>query len=248
MFSYKAPILLYHHVAEEGNPTMTVSPRAFGRQIEQLAEEKRVAPLEEWVEADGEDKRRAWRPAFGEARPSRQRNWRTRRPVMITFDDGFLDVYTQAFPLLQRRRLPATLFMVTDWVGREGFVTWNHLREMAKAGWTIGSHTKSHEYLPDLSPSRWEEEIRGSKETLEDNLQRPVTLLSYPVGGYTQEIIARVRGAGYRAACTTNRGSSFAFHPYRLTRIKMTESSHRLVVWAKTSGYYEYFKRGKRSH
>ena len=229
MFSYKAPILLYHHVAKEGNPTMTISPRAFRRQIGQLAEEKRVASLEEWVEADGEDRR-------------------GRRPVMVTFDDGGADVYTEAFPVLQRHHLPATLFMVTDWVERRGFLTWNQLREMTEAGWTIGSHTKSHPYLPDLSPSRWEEEIRGSKETLEEKLQRPVTLFSYPVGGYTEGVMACVKTAGYRAACTTNRGSPFSFNPYRLTRVKMTESCHPLVLWAKTSGYYEQFKRMKASH
>ena len=230
MFPYKAPILLYHRVAEQGDPAITVSPRAFRRQAEQLVQTERVVSLGKWLETEGED------------------GQRIRRPVMVTFDDGDANIYTEAFPILQRYHLPATLFMVTDWAERPGFVTWSHLREMAKAGWTIGSHTKSHQYLPDLPPSRWEEEIRGSKETLEDKLQRPVTLFSYPVGGYTEEIIACVKSAGYQAACTTNRGSPLSFNPYRLTRIKMTESCHRLVLWVKTSGYYEHFKRTKASH
>ena len=226
-YKYKAPILLYHHVSGEGDRTITVSPHAFGRQMEQLAQGgKRVVSLETWLEAG----RQFW------------------RPVAITFDDGGLDTYTEAFPVLQRYRLPAAVFVVTDWVDRPGFLRWGHLREMATAGWTIGSHTKSHSYLPDLPSSKWEEEIRGSKEILEDKLQRPVNLFSYPVGGYTEEIMACVRRAGYRAACTTNRGDFFSFDPYRLTRIKMTEASHPFVVWVKASGHYEHFKRSKPSH
>jgi len=231
MLFYKPPILCYHHVAEEGDPVATVSPAAFRRQIERLAEEGRVVSLEEWVRAM--EKKEKGGPS---------------RPLMLTFDDGYLDTYTEAFPVLQRHRLPATLFMVTDWVEKPGFVTWRQLREMARSGWTIGSHTKSHPYLPDLSRGRWEEELGGSKKILEDKLQSPVALLSYPVGGYTDEIIEAVRGAGYRAACTTNRAGSRLFHPYRLSRIKMTEASHPLVVWAKTSGYYEHYKRTKASH
>ena len=119
---------------------------------------------------------------------------------------------------------------------------------MADHGWTIGSHTRSHAYLPDLSPSEWKEEIVGSKKVLEEKLKRPVTFFSYPVGGFTEEIMACVVSAGYLAACTTNRGNTRSFHPYRLTRIKMTNESHPLVVWAKTSGFYEHFRREKQSH
>jgi len=209
---------------------MTVSPEAFRRQMEQVAGGERAVSLKGWVEALREKRR-----SLG-------------RPVMVTFDDGYLNTYTEAFPVLRRLRMPATLFVATDWVGRRGSLQWEHLREMASQGWTIGSHTKSHAYLPELSPSKREEEIAESKQILEDRLQRPVTLFSYPVGGYTEEIMDAVQRAGYHAACTTNRGNPLLFHLYRLTRIKMTEVSHPWVVWAKTSGYYEHFKRGKPSH
>jgi len=228
---YKAPILLYHHVAKRTDPTVTVSPGAFERQIVRLVQGgERVVPFERWVGA------------------FRGEGGIPRRPVIITFDDGYLDTYTEAFPVLRRHRIPATLFIATDWVGRTGYLNWDHLREMAQEGWTIGSHTRSHAYLPDLSRLKWEGEIRGSKEILEEKLQRAVTLFSYPVGGFTEESMAYVQKAGYRAACTTNRGSFLSFHPYRLTRIKMTEATHPLVLWAKTSGYYERFKRAKPSH
>ena len=231
MSFYKPPILLYHRVAKEGDPTMTVSPTAFRRQVEHVARQKeRVIPLDRWVEG-----------ILGEGDAVHQ-------PLMITFDDGHLETFTEAFPVLHRHHLSATLFMVTDWIGRDGFLTWGQLQVLADAGWTIGSHTKSHPYLPELSVSKWEEEIRGSKEILEEGLKCPVTLFSYPIGGFTEEMIPYVERAGYRAACTTNRGPSRSLDRYRLTRIKMTESSHPFVLWAKTSGYYEHFKRPKPSH
>ena len=231
MVIYKVPILLYHHVAKSGDPAMTVSPDAFRRQIEQLVRpQRRVVSLESWIKT------------------AREIDRHSRRPVVITFDDGSLDTYTEAFPILQRYQIPATLFMVTDWVGQSGFVNWDQLREMTAEGWTIGSHTKSHTYLPELPPSRWEAVVRGSKETLEDKLQRPVTFFSYPIGGYTEELMSCVQKTRYRAPCTPHRGNSFSFHPFRLSRIKMTEVSHPFVLWVKTSGYYEHFKRKKPSH
>jgi hypothetical protein len=87
-------------------------------------------------------------------------------------------------------------------------------------------------------------ELSESKRVLEERLHRPVEWLSYPVGGYTQEVQALARGLGYRGACTTNRGvSKSALDLFGLRRIKMTEADrHPWLLRVKLSGFYDTFR------
>lgn len=228
--SYQNPILNYHRVGEEGDPTITVSQGAFVRQMSFLKEADRLISLKELVSLLVIDRL---------ALP---------RKVSVTFDDGTHDNYTNVFPFLRSHQLPVTVFLITEWIGKKGFLSWEEVREMSKEGVEFGSHTKTHAYLPSL-PSRklLEEEIRGSKEILEERLGKEVSLFSYPVGGFTEEIKKMVEEAGYKAAVTTNRGERKAPRDrFALSRIKMTESSTSpLIFQVKTSGYYEQFRRRK---
>jgi len=136
--------------------------------------------------------------------------------------------------------------MVSDYIGKDGFLTLAQLREMQGQGIDIGSHSKTHVYLPDIvDEQRLWNEIFGSKKELEDKMGRDIKLFSYPVGGYNPKVIDFVKRAGYIGACTTNRGG-YRLNPdvYALRRIKMTEDSDNpWVMWIKLSGIYNLFRR-----
>lgn len=168
-----------------------------------------------------------------------------RRTVLITFDDSYEETYSVAAPLLHRFGFRATVFVPPFDIGRAHMMTWNQLRELSQNGMAVGSHTLSHAYLPLASQERIREELMQSKAVLEQELQRPIRWLSYPVGGFTPFAQAVAREAGYQAACTTNRGLTKAVHDlFALRRIKITERDrHPLIFSAKLSGYYDYFRR-----
>jgi peptidoglycan/xylan/chitin deacetylase (PgdA/CDA1 family) len=102
-----------------------------------------------------------------------------------------------------------------------------------------------HSYLPLVGEDRLPEELVESKQVIEARIGQPVTLLSYPVGGFTPQVQTAAREAGYAAACTTNRASPRpGIDPYALRRIKITErDSNPMLFTAKMSGYYDLFRR-----
>jgi len=228
-FAYHVPILGYHRVGNvRSDHVPTVSAEAFERQLKFLTH-YRVVSLEEVV---GYVDR-------GQPVP--------RRSVVITFDDGYAETHTIAWPLLKRFGLPATVFITPAEVGAPGFVTWEQVVEMSEDGITIGSHTMHHSYLPMVSEDRLHEELVESKQVIEQHLNQPVRFISYPVGGFTLRAQAIVKEAGYRAACTTNRTfSREVIDRFALRRIKVTErDGNGLLFWFKVSGYYDAFRQLK---
>jgi peptidoglycan/xylan/chitin deacetylase (PgdA/CDA1 family) len=170
-------------------------------------------------------------------------------PVVLTFDDGCDNFYTEAFPRLSRHGCTATVFVVTDWIGKKGYLNWPQLSELHSAGITIGSHSCSHPHLPDLDPVQMKIEITRSKEILEQKLGTAVTLFCYPFGGFSVQAVEFVRAAGYKTAFTTNRGlggndQDILF----LRRIRMSNTVHPIHLWAKCSGYYDLFRKPRPSH
>lgn len=223
---YEAPVLMYHHVAPEGDPAGPfVSVGTFERQMEFLKlHGYKVLPLAELV---------------GHAKTGRV----PRGAVAITFDDGNLDNIQHAFPVLEAMNFPATVFMISDNLGRPGSLSAEDLRILSQSGVEIGSHTASHAFLPHLDPAGTEHELESSKAALEDLLGRPVRLFSYPAGGVTQTARAAVAKAGYEGAVTTNYGSQL-HDPYALHRIKISESGGSLFnFWIKLSGFYHLGKK-----
>lgn len=233
-FSYYPPILGYHRIGTfTGGHVPCVSAELFERHLQWLTRFRcRVLSLDEAL--DCVDR--------GKTLP--------RRSVVITFDDGYAETYSVAWPLLKRHGFPATVFIATEEVGWNGFLTWDQVAEIAGNGITIGSHTKHHTYLPLASQDRLREELVDSKQTIESRLGRPIHFLSYPVGGFTLQVQVLVKEAGYRAACTTNRASPLGgIDRYALRRIKMTEGdANPLLFYAKISGYYDLFRQLKQPH
>ena len=227
-WTYHLPILGYHRVGGvRGDHVPTISADTFERQLAFLARHHyQVVDLHEVV--DCLDR--------GRALP--------RRSLAITFDDGYEETYTIAWPLLKRFGFPATVFVTPGEVGLQGFVTWEQVTAMAADGITIGNHTMHHSYLPLVTEERLGEELVDSKRMIEDRIARRVEFISYPVGGFTPQAQEVIRQAGYRAACTTNRAVSRAgIDRYALRRIKVTERDrHPLLLWVKVSGYYDLFR------
>ena len=167
-----------------------------------------------------------------------------RNTAVLTFDDGHLDNYTNAYPLLKKYSIPATMYVIVEDISRPGFMTKEQIIEMSKSGLiTIGSHALHGEHLPTITD---EEELRreiyDSKQRLEVLLGKPVNCFSYPIGGFNKKIREMVIDAGYTCAVTTSPGLDYPNNdPYAIKRVRISESSSNIFVfWFESSGMYKY--------
>lgn len=128
------------------------------------------------------------------------------KPVVLTFDDGGLDNFTVAFPVLEQHGLTATFFVITGRVGKEGQMEWRQLREMAARGMSIQSHSVSHPDLRGVSAARLKSELVDSRTAIAEAIGLPSYVLCYPSGAYNDRVIKAARSAGYVMAVTTDRG------------------------------------------
>lgn len=132
------------------------------------------------------------------------------RLVAVTFDDGYEDVYTNAFPLLKKYEIKATLFMPTSLIGEEGYLDEDQLRELQNSGYVdVESHTVSHEDLSRLSTDEIENEFRESKRTLEDILDKTVNVIAYP-GGYVNSDVEEIAGKYFDKAVLAKSQDDFS--------------------------------------
>ena len=127
-----------------------------------------------------------------------QCNFVSKKDVVLTFDDGEMNNYDHAFPVLRKYEFPAYFFIVAERIGRQGYMGWDELKAMHAAGMVIGSHGLSHEILTGLSDTLIEEELRASKRYLERNLNIQVDALSVPGGFCNDKVIQMAYDAGYR--------------------------------------------------
>jgi peptidoglycan/xylan/chitin deacetylase (PgdA/CDA1 family) len=228
---YVVPIIVYHHVNRLDSPQPdTVSPERF-----------------EWHMAYLKKHRYTVLPLRALVRIIRQGKPLPPRSVVITFDDGYEDNYTRAFPVLKKYGFPATIFVISDVLNTKGFLTTEQMREMHAQGIDIGSHTRLHPYLPDASSERRREEIFGSKARLERELGAEIALFAYPAGGFEEESKRLVAQAGYAGACSTNRGyDRFNRDVFELKRIRFSDRDNRAdYLWMKLTGFYNLFRKAK---
>jgi len=123
------------------------------------------------------------------------------KPVIISFDDGWEDQFVYALPRLEEYHYVATFFVVTNFVGSRGFVSWSKLRTIVAEGMEIGSHSRSHPYLGKIdNPHILWDQIYNSKQILESELGAAVDEFAYPYGSYNQATASTVRSAGYKTA------------------------------------------------
>ncbi len=196
----KVPILMYHSISEHASPKFkpfAVPPALFAEHMAYLH-------------------RHAYTPItvtrFVRVR-LKSPSALPERPVILTFDDGFADFFTGAFPVLTRYGFPATLYITTAfidstsrWMQHEGegtrsMLTWRQLIEISAAGVECGGHTHRHPQLDTLPLAKAREEIQLSKRLLEDRLSQEVCSFAYPYGYHSAAIKRLVQEAGYTSAC-----------------------------------------------
>lgn len=232
---YVVPILMYHRFGYEGS-TLFVTPENFERQMAYLKKKGyNVIPLDEL--AEGIKAHRRFR----------------HNTAVISIDDGYEDNYKHAYAVLKKYNFPAIIFIAANFIGNnKDFLTWDEARAMVKNNIAFGGHTKNHIYLPSLTDDGilWDE-IAGAKEVIEKNIGAKADYFCYPTGGFNDKVKEMVKKAGYKAACTTNRGfADFNRDLYELKRIKVTNSDTNkpLSFQTKLSGYYNLSRSRKKGN
>ena len=165
----RVPILMYHHVSAKPAQNaldfgLTVKTPDFAAQMDYLAKNG-YHPI---TLTDIFD-----HLYYGMALPA--------HPIVISFDDGYEDNYTDAFPILQQHHFVAEINIITGMIGHN-YLTWDQIRQMAAAGFEIGSHTIHHISLASASSATAEKELFDSKATLEEKLNIPIQFFCYPSG------------------------------------------------------------------
>lgn len=193
------PVLMYHSISDESGSVFrpyVVSPASFSEQMRYLHQTGYVPlTVTQFVSA------------LKEQKPLPHRR------VILTFDDGYVDFYTQAFPVLKQYGFSATVYFPTRYVGitsewmneiGEGhrpILDWDTITIIAAQGIECGAHSHTHPELDILEPSNAREEIFTSKRILEEHLQRKILSFCYP-HGYSNRVVKRfVREAGFTSAC-----------------------------------------------
>jgi peptidoglycan/xylan/chitin deacetylase (PgdA/CDA1 family)/glycosyltransferase involved in cell wall biosynthesis len=178
-----------------------------------------------------------------------------RRPVILTFDDGYLDNYTNAFPLLAKLGMTGVIFLVADpaltsnaWDEPAGepwapLMGRDQVLEMDEYGIEFGSHTLNHPRLPDVPAEQLRHELCESKHTLEAWLGRPVVSLAYPYGAVNERVKRAAQQAGYQLAVATNSGPiRFGEDPFEIRRVHILPWSDRFQFWKRSSPWYFRYK------
>jgi peptidoglycan/xylan/chitin deacetylase (PgdA/CDA1 family) len=141
------------------------------------------------------------------------------KPVILTFDDGYEDNYTVLLPMLEERGMKATVYMVTNSIGRKGYLSWNQLRDMQNRGIELGSHTANHQPLTTLDREKQAEEMKLSKLLMEWNGLKTIFTFSYPNGDYDEGMPELLKENEYLTAVTGDGGlNTFKTNPYLLQR------------------------------
>ena len=196
-------VLCYHTVSPTWSAALSVTPERFTAQLRHLvAHGYRGVTFSQIVRGEVPNK-----------------------AVAITFDDGYRSVHELARPILDKFGIPATLFVPTDFIGSENPMawpgidqwlggeherelipmSWEEVRELRDAGWEIGSHTKSHPKLTQVSDGELEEQLAGSRLECERQLGE-CDSIAFPYGDHDDRVVEATAAAGYSAAATLPAG------------------------------------------
>ncbi len=191
----RIPILMYHYVEYNRDKndylrdSLNIQPHVFEEQIITLKQAGYtfVTPAE----------------IYG------SNNIKTSKPIILTFDDGYADFYTDVFPILKKHNAKAISYIVFNFIGRQNYMTQQQINEISKSGLVeFGSHTMNHAWLPGSNIENIEHELTQSKSSLEQLLGVSVVSFAYPYGVSDAEVTNLVKKAGYLNAVTTEQGIS----------------------------------------
>jgi len=230
------PILLYHSISDDPAPWIapySVSATAFARHLELIAESGRAALTVSELTA-----------ALSGERPL------PRRPLLITFDDGFAD-FIDAAEAMATHRLPSTLYVTTGALRGRGprppkmalppapMLSWAQLDHLPHLGVEIGAHSHTHRQLDTMNAGDVADEVRHSKDLLEQACGRAIPSFAYPHGFQSVRTRKVVASAGHTSACAVmNAFSSESDNIYALARltVKANTTTEQLAGWLAGSG------------
>jgi peptidoglycan/xylan/chitin deacetylase (PgdA/CDA1 family) len=194
------PILTYHSIDKSGS-VISTAPETFRWQMKFLSENGyKVVSLNELINLLNAEKT----PFM--------------KTVALTFDDGFHNFFTEAFPILEEFGFRATVFLVTDFCGKNNdwagnpidfppskLLSWEEIKELHDYGIEFGNHTRTHPDLTKIPDTQAESEVVESKAKIENMLGSQVTTFAYPFGKFNSSIKQTVE-KNHKAACSTNLG------------------------------------------
>ena len=188
------PIFLYHHIVKEESEIqydyMQTTEKTFEKQIRGLENlGYHFISYQDLIDYNNGQKKLY------------------KKSCVLTFDDGCKDIYTNAYPILQKYNIPFTMFVVTNAVGADGCASWEELKEMQDSGLAlIASHSTNHTEFNKLSVAETLENVDSSYKALEENLgEQKTKIFTYPYGLYSQEQLEPLKAEGYVINLTDNK-------------------------------------------
>ncbi len=250
----RIPILMYHSISadpEPGSPYYRIqtTPKRFAEHMEFLKQNGyEVLPLQEAVKIIISESEPPGEAAGASARAPR---------AVLTFDDGYRDFYTAAFPILRRYGYPATVFLPVGFIGRDGgglrnknHLSWEEIRELQREGITFGSHTVNHPQLASLPERKVRYEIKVSRKRIEDRIGREVAGFSYPFAfpegnrRFVRRLGLLLDESGYQHGVSTRIGTVHGpGEKFFLKRIPVNNGDEPRLFQAKLKGQYDYLHR-----
>lgn len=205
--STMVPILCYHKISYDSDP-MSISPERFATQLQELQKMGYYTiHLSEWYEYWKKEEKLS--PGA----------------LIITFDDGYQNNYSQAAPILKTTGNKATLFLIVKRQIQWDFLDWDEVRSLQEEGWEIGSHSWSHVDLTQRPDFHGEVEIKKSRLEVKKRSLGDVRWFAYPFGFWNEKSIEWVKNSDYDGAVTTCWGlADLTAERYRLDRIPVNPS------------------------
>lgn len=240
---FRLPVLMYHSVSDQSEANVSpyyrtaTHPKVFAGHMALLrAEGWEVVSLKAGLQMLGSE------------------NSDRRRIVVLTFDDGFRDFHTAAFPILRQHGFGATVFLPTAFIGKEPVrfkahecLTWDEVRELQQAGIEFGSHTVNHPELVHLAWEEVEKEVRDSKNEIEQHLGVRVTSFSYPYAfpranrDFASRLGRLLWETGYECCVTTDIGRAHGnTDRFAIPRLPANGSDDQALFKAKLDGAYDW--------
>ena len=182
------PVLMYHSIRTQKNNPYMVSPARFDKDMQYIHDNGfTTLSTEELYDF----------MVYNKPIP--------KKSILITFDDGYEDNYTNAFPILKKYNIKATIFIITDYVDKgKQYLSSAQLKEMESNGIDIESHTYRHDKLATYDYYEQLNTLKASKEFIEKTLDKKVNFISYPFGSYNIDTLKALKEAGYEMAFTTD--------------------------------------------
>lgn len=201
------PVLNYHQVNDKYHTVLTMKPADFEEQMKYLHDHDyhsiTLEQFDAYMQGEGD-------------LPD--------RPVLITFDDGYVDNYEEAYPVMKKYGFRGTIFLVINLMDQKGYLTWDQVKEMSADGMEFASHTVSHKPLTSFDRAGARYELRASKAAIEQATGKPCAFIAFPEGMYNDMIMEETKNAGYRYGFTIDTGRVYTWDdPYDLDRIPIFE-------------------------